>query len=81
MAIAGLEPGTARLRVRRADHSATLPPNEIQTLTRNQKVNVQGHLTPGQNPNKEVIKRNSEKGYIKEDRVMEDRTCSATIQL
>ena len=24
---AGLEPGTAGLRVRRADHSATMPPN------------------------------------------------------
>ena len=28
MARAGLEPGTAGLRVRRADHSATLPPQE-----------------------------------------------------
>ena len=26
--------------------------NEIQTVTRNQKVNVQGHLTLGQNPKK-----------------------------
>ena len=56
--------------------------NEIQTLTRNQKVNnVQGHLTLGQNPNKEVIKRNGEKGYVKDDCVIEDRTGSATIHI
>ena len=29
VARAGLEPGTAGLRVRRADHSATLPPKEF----------------------------------------------------
>ena len=50
-------------------------------LTRNQKVNVQGHLTLGQNPDKEVIKCNGEKGYVKEDCVIEDRTGSATIKL
>ena len=55
--------------------------NGIQTLTRNQKVNVQGHLTLGQNPNKEVIKRNGEKGYVKEDCVIEDRTGSATMHI
>ena len=50
-------------------------------LTRNQKVNVQGHLTLGQNPDKEVIKCNGEKGYVKEDCVIEDRSGSATIKL
>lgn len=55
--------------------------NEIQTLTRNEKVNVQGHLTLGQNPKKEVIKRNGEKGYVKEDCVIEDHTGSVTIHI
>ena len=55
--------------------------NEIQTLTRNEKVNVQGHLTLGQNPKKEVIKRNGEKGYVKEDCVIEHHTGSATIHI
>ena len=32
MARAGLEPGTAGLRVRRADHLATLPPRQIFSL-------------------------------------------------
>ena len=34
---AGLEPGTAGLRVRRADHSATLPPERLTSRTRLKK--------------------------------------------
>ena len=75
-------PSTKQGEAKETISSATdITLNEIQTLTRNQKVNVQGHLTLGQNPSKEVIKRNGEKGYVKEDCVIEDRTGSATIQL
>ena len=76
-------PSTKQGEAKETISSATdITLNEIQTLTRNQKVNVQGHLTLGQNPNKEVIKRNGQKGYVIEDCVIEDRTaCSSTIQL
>ena len=56
-------PSTKQGEAKETISSATdITLNEIQTLTRNQKVNVQGHLTLGQNRNKEVIKRHGEKG-------------------
>ena len=56
-------PSTKQGEAKETISSATdITLNEIQTLTRNQKVNVQGHLTLGQNRNKEVIKRPGEKG-------------------
>ena len=75
-------PSTKQGEAKETISSATdITLNEIQTLTRNQNVYLQGHLTPGQNPKKEVIKRNGEKGYVKEDCVIEDRTGSATIHI
>lgn len=54
---------------------------ELNDLSRNQKVNVTGVLTLGDKPPKEVIKRNGEKGLIKEDCVIEDLTGVATIHI
>ena len=75
-------PSTKQGEAKETISSATdITLNEIQTLTRNQKGNVQDHLTLGQNLNKEVIKRNGEKGYVKEDCVIADRAGSATIHI
>ena len=77
-----IAPSTKQGEAKETISSATdITLNEIQTLTRNQKVNVQGHLTLGQNRNKEVIKRHGEKGYVIEECVIGDRTASSTIQL
>ena len=46
-----IAPSTKQAEAKETISSATdITLNEIQTLTRNQKVNVQGHLTLGQNP-------------------------------
>ena len=55
--------------------------NQLPTLTRNQKVNVTGILTLGQTPAKEVKKRNSENGKVKEDCVIEDATGNAILHI
>ena len=55
--------------------------NQLSTLTRNQKVNVTGILTLGQTPAKEVKKRNSENGKVKEDCVIEDATGNAILHI
>ncbi|XP_068697264.1 ATP-dependent DNA helicase PIF1-like [Montipora foliosa] len=61
------------------DSNITL--NQLPTLTRNQKVNVTGILTLGQKPAKEVKKRNSENGKVKEDCVIEDATGNAILHI
>lgn len=70
-----------------ADPNNTIPDaiditlSELNNLSRNQKVNVEGYLTLGDDPPKEVLKRNKEKGFVKEDCVLEDINGSSTIHI
>ena len=55
-----------------ADPNNTIPDaidiklTELDNLSRNQGVSVEGYLTLGDDPPKEVLKRNGEKGFVKE---------------
>ena len=54
---------------------------ELNNLSSNQKVSVEGYLTLGHDSPKEVLKRNGEKGFVKENCVIEDINGSFTIHI
>lgn len=54
---------------------------QLNKLSRNQKVNVKATLTMGSLDPKELSKRNGSKGRVKEDCVLEDKTGHAIIHL
>ena len=70
-----------------ADPNNTIPDaidiklTELTNLSRNQKVNVEGYLTLGNDPPKEVLKRNKEKGFVKQDCATEDINSSSKIRI
>ena len=55
--------------------------DQVNLLTRNQRVNVKGTITMGDAKPKEVTKRNGNSGLVKEDCVIEDQTGHTTIHL
>ena len=62
------------------DSSATdITLQQLDKLTRNQRVNVKATLTMGSLEPKELVKRNGSKGRVKEDCVLEDKTGNAII--
>ena len=54
---------------------------QLDKLTRNQRVNVKATLTMGSLDPKELVKRNGSKGRVKKDCVLEDKTGNAIIYL
>ena len=64
------------------DSSATdITLQQLDKLTRNQRVNVKATLTMGSLEPKELVKRNGSKGRVKEDCFLEDKTGSTIIHL
>lgn len=64
------------------DSSATdITLQQLDKLTRNQRVNVKATLTMGSLEPKELVKRNGSKGRAKEDCVLENKTGSTIIHL
>ena len=55
--------------------------SQVNSLTRNQRVNVRGTITMGDAKPKEVRKRNGNSGLVKEDCVIEDQTGHTTLHL
>ncbi|XP_028404038.1 uncharacterized protein LOC114526656 [Dendronephthya gigantea] len=55
--------------------------NELEYLTTRQMVNVEVILTLGNEKPKEVTKRDSKAGYVKEDCVAEDESGSSNFEL
>lgn len=55
--------------------------NQLNMLTRNQRVNVKGTITMGAAKPKQVNKRNGQPGLVKEDCVIEDQNGHTTIHL
>ena len=51
---------------------------QVNSLTRNRRVNVRGTITMGNAKPKEVTKRNGKSGLVKEDCVIEDQTGQTT---
>ena len=61
--------------------AANITLEEMQKLTRNQRVNVTGAVTQGDLAPKEVRMRNGQAGQVKEDCIIEDDTGYSTIHL